>query len=126
MLVLYSTYLTPAATAASIAAIEIIQKEYLIQQPQLHAQTLQLKKCLTSYFPDIPQYDSPILPLVIGDPGVMLNLASKLAQQYHIHVGAIRPPSVPKGTSRLRLSLHCNLEFDVLAERLENFFQNSL
>jgi len=122
---IYSTYLTPAATAASIAAIEVIKTESIMHQSKWLAETLTLKKRLTSYFPHIPLYDSAILPLVIGDPETMLNLASQLAEQYRIHVGAIRPPSVPKGTSRLRLSLHCNLAFDLLGERLENFFQNS-
>ena len=119
---IYSTYLTPAATAASLAAIELIQTEYLMHQSQWLAQTLKLKNRLKHFFTNIPLYDSPILPLIIGDPEKTLHLASQLAKQYHIYVGAIRPPSVPKGTSRLRLSLHCNVAFDSLAQILEEFF----
>ena len=78
----------------------------------------------SSIFPNVPLYDSPILPLVIGDPGTTLRLAAQLAEQHHIYVGAIRPPSVPKGTSRLRLSLHCNVAFASLAQTLEGFFQS--
>lgn len=70
----------------------------------------------------MPLYDSPILPLIIGDPGATLRLATQLAEQQHIYVGAIRPPSIPKDTSRLRLSLHCNVAFDLLAQTLEGFF----
>ncbi len=121
---IYSTYLTPAATAASLAAIEVIQTECVMRQPEWLAQTLQLKNRLAKIFPTIPLYDSPILPLVIGDPALTLSLATQLAEQHHIYVGAIRPPSVPKGTSRLRLSLHCNVEFDLLGDVLENFFRN--
>jgi 8-amino-7-oxononanoate synthase len=121
---IYSTYLTPAATAASLRAIELIQTEYIIRQSQWLSNSLQLKNRLKHLFPSVTLYDSPILPLVIGDPLTTLSLAGELAEQYHIFVGAIRPPSVPKGTSRLRLSLHCNLAFDSLAQTLEVFFQN--
>lgn len=120
---IYSTYLTPAAAAASIAAIEVIQTECIVHQSRWHSETLMLKSRLKFFFPNVPMYDSPILPLVIGDPEKMLNVAKMLAKD-QIHVGAIRPPSVPIGTSRLRLSLHCNLAFDLLAQRLEDFFNN--
>jgi 7-keto-8-aminopelargonate synthetase-like enzyme len=119
---IYSTYLTPAAAAASLAAIKIIQSDYLPRQPHWLSETLKLKNRLKDFFPDLPLYDSPILPLIIGDIRQTLCLSTQLAEQHHIHVGAIRPPSVPKGTSRLRLSLHCNLAFDLLAEILEDFF----
>jgi 8-amino-7-oxononanoate synthase len=119
---IYSTYLTPAATAASLAAIEIIQTEYMRHQSQWLAEALKLKNHLKHFFTNIPLYDSPILPLVIGDPETTLSLATQLAEEHHIYVGSIRPPSVPQGTSRLRLSLHCNLSFDTLAQTLENFF----
>ena len=121
---IYSTYLTPAATAASLAAIGVIQTEYIMHQSQWLSQTLKLKNRLKHFFPNVPLYDSPILPLIIGDPRTTLRMAVQLAEQHHIYVGAIRPPSVPKGTSRLRLSLHCNITFDSLAQTLEDFFKN--
>lgn len=123
---IYSTYLTPAATAASLAAIKIIQTECIMHQSQWLSQTLKLKNRLKHFFESVPLYDSPILPLVIGDPRTTLYLAAELSEQHHIYVGAIRPPSVPKGTSRLRLSLHRNLAFDSLAQTLEGFFKVNL
>lgn len=96
-----------------------------MHQSQWLSQTLKFKNRLTPFFPSIPLYDSPILPLVIGDPQTTLRLAAQLAEQHHIYVGAIRPPSVPKGTSRLRLSLHCHIAFDALAQILESFFQSA-
>lgn len=122
---IYSTYLTPAATAASLAAIEVIQTELTAHQSQWLSETLKLKNRLKHFFPSVPLYDSPILPLIVGDPEPTLQLATQLAEQHHIYVGAIRPPSVPKGTSRLRLSLHCNLAFGSLAQTLEGFFQRT-
>lgn len=123
---IYSTYLTPAATAASLKAIEVIQTEYVARQSQWLSETLKFKKRLKKFFQHVPLYDSPILPLVIGDPEKTLNFAENLMKQHHIHVGAIRPPSIPEGTSRLRLSFHCNLSFDSLAQTLEKFFQKNL
>lgn len=120
---IYSTYLTPAAAAASLAAIEIIQTDYITRQSQCLSQTLTLKNRLKHFFPHVPLYDSPVLPLVIGDPETTLHLAAQLAEQCGIYVGAIRPPSVPKGTSRLRLSLHCNIAFNTLGKTLEDFFR---
>ena len=122
---IYSTYLTPAATAASLKAIDTIQTEYIEHQSQWLSKTLELKNRLRHIFPAIPLYDSPILPLIIGDTEKTLNIAAALAEQHHIYVGAIRPPSVLKGTSRLRLSLHCNLSFDALAQTLEYFFSKN-
>lgn len=120
---LYSTYLTPAATAASLAAINVIQTECIKHQSHWLSQTLKLKNRLKYFFPSIPLYDSPILPLVIGNPETTLQLAAQLAERYRIYVGAIRPPSVANGTSRLRLSLHCHVAFDSLSQVLENFFR---
>jgi 8-amino-7-oxononanoate synthase len=122
---IYSTYLTPAATAASLAAIKVIQTESIVHQSQWLSQTLKLKNHLKHFFPSVPLYDSPILPLIIGDPEVTLRLAARLAEQQHIYVGAIRPPSVPNGTSRLRLSLHCNLAFESLTQILNDFFHSN-
>lgn len=48
--------------------------------------------------------DSPIIPVVVGAETVALELSERLLQQ-GIYVPAIRPPTVPEGTSRLRISL---------------------
>lgn len=119
---IYSTYLTPAAVAASLAAIQLIRTDYETRQTQWLSASFQFKNHLKKFFPDIPLYDSPILPLIIGEPEKTLSLAEKLKIQHGIYTGAIRPPSVPVGTSRLRLSLHCNLDFNSLAQTLEKFF----
>ena len=46
----------------------------------------------------------PIVPLVFGDPIATMSAARELESQGFL-VGAIRPPTVPNGTSRLRISL---------------------
>ncbi|HOP50415.1 MAG TPA: aminotransferase class I/II-fold pyridoxal phosphate-dependent enzyme, partial [Ignavibacteriales bacterium] len=54
---------------------------------------------------------SHIIPIIIGDNEKTLKLA-RLFQENEILLLAIRPPTVPQGTSRLRLSLTANLNND--------------
>jgi 8-amino-7-oxononanoate synthase len=65
---------------------------------------------------------SQILPIIVGDDSNALNLASGL-QTRGFDVRAVRPPTVPEGTARLRVSITLNVEaaaivgvFDALAE----------
>jgi len=51
--------------------------------------------------------DSPILPIIIGEESKTLAAAERLMQQGILAV-AVRPPTVPRGTSRLRVTLSCD------------------
>jgi 8-amino-7-oxononanoate synthase len=51
----------------------------------------------------LPQAQSPIVPVIIGDPAAALDAARMLEQEGFLVV-AIRPPTVPAGTARLRLT----------------------
>src|SRR5437667_3685212 len=59
---------------------------------------------------DIGRSDSQIVPLVLGSNETTLRFAKALSSS-GFAVSAIRPPSVPVGTARLRLSLNTNLSF---------------
>jgi 8-amino-7-oxononanoate synthase len=59
---------------------------------------------------------SQIIPIIIGDDGHALAVAQNLQGQGY-DVRAIRPPTVPDGTARLRISLNCNLD----EKTLKNF-----
>ena len=50
------------------------------------------------------QLSGPIIPILVEDEISVLRHAERLLEM-EIHVGAIRPPTVPKGTSRLRIAL---------------------
>jgi 8-amino-7-oxononanoate synthase len=100
---IFTTALPPAVCAVSSKAIELVQK-----QPELR-QNLQyninfLKKGLKKIGYKIPDAPTPIIPLIIGDTDKTLQLSSLLLEE-GIFVSAIRPPSVPEGTSRLRLTV---------------------
>jgi len=106
---IYTTALSPADTAAALAAIAIVRKEPQRRQ-QLWQNVEALKQRLTAIV-NAPQAkwswkllpsESPILCLQMPDPATALKVGQQL-QQLGIFAAAVRPPTVP--TSRLRLTL---------------------
>ena len=66
-----------------------------------------------------------IQPLIIGDNEAALNVMARL-QEMHIWAPAIRPPTVPEGTARLRISLsatHTIADIDLLIDGLRTIAQ---
>ena len=64
---------------------------------------------------------TPIIPLVLGDPQKTVDFSQRLLEE-GILISAIRPPTVPVGTSRLRLTVmatHMPEEIDYLLGKLE-------
>jgi 8-amino-7-oxononanoate synthase len=109
---IYSTALPPAIVAAAIAGLTIIETE-----PELTAKPLAKARAFTSRL-GLAQAQSPIVPLIIGEPDAALQASNKLAQQGFL-VTPIRPPTVPAGTARLRFAftaLHPDEEIARLAE----------
>lgn len=94
---IYSTSLPPASVAAAIEALNIIEKD-----KALTAKPLANARIFTRAL-QLPQAQSPIVPLVLGEPEAALAAAKSLEEQGFLVV-AIRPPTVPDGTARLRLA----------------------
>ena len=100
----FSTALPPVVCAAATASIEIIRTEPQRRQ-RLHALCSQLRSELSQRgIEPIANSVGPIIPIVIGDPERTVAVARELERRGFL-VAAIRPPTVPPGTSRLRLSL---------------------
>lgn len=95
--VVYSTGLPPACVAASIAALDLIERE-----PAYAALPVQKAKAFTRRA-QLPDAQSPIVPVVIGEEQATLDASRMLAEEGYL-AAAIRPPTVPKGTARLRLT----------------------
>lgn len=93
----YSTALPPPTVAAAIAALDIIE-----QDAALIAKPLQKAKTFTARL-NLREAESAIVPIVLGDTETTLN-ASRMLEDEGFLVAAIRPPTVPNGTSRLRLT----------------------
>ena len=58
--------------------------------------------------------ESAVVSVILGDPMVAVGAAAACRER-GLHVGCFRPPSVPAGTSRLRLTARANLDVDDLA-----------
>jgi 8-amino-7-oxononanoate synthase len=94
---IYSTGLPPASVAAAIAALDIIASE-----PDLVARPLAKARDFTR-LAGLPEAQSAIVPVLLGDEDAALG-AQRLLEAEGFLVAAIRPPTVPPGTARLRVA----------------------
>jgi 8-amino-7-oxononanoate synthase len=94
---IYSTGLPPSCVAASIAALDLIERE-----PAYAALPVQKAKAFTAAL-GLPEAQSPIVPLIVGEADAALKASEMLADEGFL-VAGIRPPTVPKGTSLLRFT----------------------
>ncbi|QDU09224.1 8-amino-7-oxononanoate synthase [Gimesia aquarii] len=115
---IYSTALPPSICAAACKALEIIQSEP-DRRRLLHEQSTFLRRELQQR-PSIsvPPSSGPIIPIILKDPELTMKMAADL-QESGFLVGAIRPPTVPQGTSRLRVSITCAHQRDDLKRFLK-------
>jgi 8-amino-7-oxononanoate synthase len=93
----FSTALPPASAAAALAAIGVMQAE-----PGRVASVLENARAFTAAA-GLPQAMSAIVPVIVGSAKAALAAQAALETQGFL-AAAIRPPTVPKGTSRLRLA----------------------
>jgi 8-amino-7-oxononanoate synthase len=109
---IYSTGLPPALAAAAIAALDVIERD-----PAYAARPLLKARAFTDKA-GLPEAQSPIVPVMLGSAEAALAASRLLIEEGFLAV-AIRPPTVPEGTARLRLSfsaLHPDAEIDRLAD----------
>ena len=100
---MYTTALPPAVCAASIAGIKLIQKDPSIRESLWHNVRF-IKEQLKSLNFNVISSESPIIPILIGDAKNTVDI-SKFLYERGILISAIRPPTVPAGTSRLRITV---------------------
>jgi len=112
---LFSTSVPPSVASATIAAIDIIEREPT-RRERLRSLALRVRSPLEQIGFQIPPGNSPIIPLVLGNEKAALSAAQMLEAE-GLLVVAIRPPTVPRGTSRLRITLSCE-HTDAQIERL--------
>ncbi len=103
---IYSTSLPPAVCAASLAALKIIDSEPELRE-SLWRNRKHFAKGIKSLRINTGSSETPILPLMIGGSEKVLNTGTRLFES-GIFATAIRPPTVPEGTSRIRMTLMAN------------------
>jgi 8-amino-7-oxononanoate synthase len=104
---IFTTGLSPADAAAALAALEIVTSEEgdaLRGRLRRHIDSVQ------------PQHPSPILPIILGSESRALAASAALFAKA-LYVPAIRPPTVPPGTARLRVTLSAT-HTEPMVERL--------
>jgi 8-amino-7-oxononanoate synthase len=103
---IYSTALPPAVCAAARTAVEIIETE-----PERRRYLLQLagefrRQLADAGIATVRNSAGPIVPILLQTPDRATDAARQVEQAGFL-VAAIRPPTVPEGTSRVRISLSC-------------------
>jgi 8-amino-7-oxononanoate synthase len=109
---IYSTGLPPACVAVAIAALDLIERD-----PDYAVRPVRKAKAFTKRA-GLPDAQSPIVPIVIGDEETTLAHSRMLEKEGFLAV-AIRPPTVKPGTARLRLTFtaqHPDDQIDRLAD----------
>lgn len=115
---IYSTGLPPACVGAAIAALDLIERE-----PSYAAEPVRKAKAFTQRA-GLPDAQSPIVPIVIGDEEIALRKSRLLEDEGFLAV-AIRPPTVKPGTARLRLTFTAQHPDDQV-ERLADFVREKV
>ena len=100
---IYTTSSPPAVACATLASLKLVQTEHWRREhvQQLIAQFRQGAQALGLNLMDSP---TPIQPIIIGDSAQAMAISAQLRER-GILVGAIRPPTVPAGSARLRITL---------------------
>jgi 8-amino-7-oxononanoate synthase len=115
---IYSTALPQSVLAHDLASLRHIRAH-----PELGKSVLEnsakLRDAIRSLGFDTLKSESQIIPLVTGDEGQALGLSVFLSKQ-GINAPAIRPPTVPKGTSRIRFSVHAGLTYKDISHIIES------
>jgi 8-amino-7-oxononanoate synthase len=110
---IFSTSLPPAVCAASLAALDVLDREPERRQ-RLWKNRTSLSDGLQAQGIDIGRSETPIIPVIVGDAERALAVSRRLLEQ-GIFAPAIRPPSVPQGSSRIRttvMATHSDEEID--------------
>jgi 8-amino-7-oxononanoate synthase len=116
---IFSTALPASAAATALAAIDVLERDRSLVTA-LQARISQFRASAAARKVPVKPSPSAIQPVVIGDPRRAVAASDRLLAQ-GFFVPAIRPPTVPEGTSRLRISLsaaHSSGDIDALVDAL--------
>lgn len=118
---IYSTALPPSIVAGISKALALVQEENW-RRERLYAASRLFRSSLCDAGFNIGASDSPIVPLIVGDNDAALRFSGALEEEGVLAV-AIRPPTVPDGTARIRFSLsavHTDKELTNAVARIHN------
>lgn len=117
---IYTTASPPGQAAATRIALQLVQKDEW-RRDKLQTLIKRFRNGCDELGIKVGQSDTPIQPIILGDAEKTLSASQDLLKQ-GIWVGAIRPPTVPEGTARLRITFsaeHSEHDVDRLLNALE-------
>lgn len=118
----FTTGLPPSVCAASLRALELLADEGLALKATLWARVERFRAGLDALGIDYLDSPSQIFPLVIGEAAETMRVSEALKAR-GIWAHGIRPPTVPEGTSRVRMTLtagHTEVHVDAALNALED------
>ena len=120
----YDTALPAVCAAAVLEALDILAEDASLL-PRLHANIAHFRAAAADVSLPLGASCTPIQPVMIGDDARALAIAASV-REAGFYVRAIRPPTVPRGTARLRIVItaaHTPADIDALVEALDHAFQ---
>ncbi|MBO6730575.1 MAG: 8-amino-7-oxononanoate synthase [Maricaulis sp.] len=117
----FTTALPPASIGAALAALDIVESD-----AKRRERPLELAKRFCAAV-GLPVPVSPIVPVLLGSEARALDASARLQDQGFL-VTAIRPPTVPRGTARLRITFsatHTEADIDQLAQGVRLILQET-
>jgi 8-amino-7-oxononanoate synthase len=121
---IYTTASPPAVAEATRAALRLVQADSSLRT-NLNDNIGYFKTCATQAGLTISSSTTAIQPLIIGDTAATVSLSEQLFEA-GLLVTAIRPPTVPPGTARLRITLstaHTHAQIDSLVDQLARLYR---
>lgn len=122
---IFSTSISAVTGASALAALRLLEENPSLYMGRLRFNTAYMKAKLSEAGIPVLPGDTSILPIVIGDEKQTLAYA-KACREDGILLSAIRPPTVPAGTSRIRLTVtaaHTKDELDRAAEVMKRHWK---
>jgi 8-amino-7-oxononanoate synthase len=118
---IFDTGLAPSCAGAALAALDVVRTEP-DRVAALHAAAARIADAARAAVPDlaVPAPTAAMVPVVLGEPAIAVAAAEACAA-VGVRAGCFRPPSVPEGTSRLRLTARADLspaDLDLVAQVL--------
>ncbi len=114
---IFTTALPPADMAVALEAVRIVQVEPE-RRKRLHDNVTYCVEGLQSLGFDVTNQHTAVVPIIIGPEDKTMEMSARLLE-YGVFVAGIRPPTVPPGTSRLRVTLmatHTREDLDLALE----------
>ena len=117
---IYTTAIPPALAGAALCSLALIQKDSWRREQLIElVGYFREKACAIGL--ELPLSDTPIQPVILGSAEKTLAVSEGLKER-GILVGAIRPPTVPEGKARLRITFtvnHTKADIDILVDALD-------